>query len=200
MDNDDLRDDDLYKFLKAIYENYARHTIDNPALYTCYASVNHVVFEKALDDAGYRVKQQLIWEKGHVLGRSDYHWSHEPILYCMKIEGETPDWYGDRTHRTTLATEKWPDIEKLTKDELLSMLVKIRLESDVLHVAKDATSEYLHSTQKPVDLPRTHILNSSRPTDVVLDFCGGSGTTLIACESTKRTTKNNVFSWERIRL
>lgn len=45
----------------------------------------------------------------------------------------------------------------------------------------------LHPTMKPVDLVVEAIKNSSKIEDLVLDLFGGSGTTLIAAEQTKRT-------------
>ena len=45
----------------------------------------------------------------------------------------------------------------------------------------------LHPTMKPVGLLRQLILNSTRIGEVVYDCFGGSGSTLIACEQTKRT-------------
>ena len=47
------------------------------------------------------------------------------------------------------------------------------------------TNEY-HPTQKPVELPERAINNSSKAGDSILDLFGGSGSTLIACEKTKR--------------
>jgi DNA modification methylase len=44
----------------------------------------------------------------------------------------------------------------------------------------------LHPTMKPVGLLRNLILNSSRIADYIYDPFGGSGSTLIACEQTKR--------------
>ncbi len=44
----------------------------------------------------------------------------------------------------------------------------------------------LHPTMKPIGLLRRLILNSSKVGDVVFDGFGGSGSTLIACEQTKR--------------
>lgn len=44
----------------------------------------------------------------------------------------------------------------------------------------------LHPTMKPVSLMRRIILNATRVGDIVYDPFGGSGTTLIACEHTKR--------------
>lgn len=67
MSNDELRGDELYNFLKAAYKNIFEHTKEGAGLYTCYASINHIIFEQTLNLAGWIVKQQLIWEKGHVL-------------------------------------------------------------------------------------------------------------------------------------
>jgi len=44
----------------------------------------------------------------------------------------------------------------------------------------------LHPTMKPVGLIRRLILNSTEIGEAIYDPCGGSGTTLIACEETKR--------------
>jgi DNA modification methylase len=44
----------------------------------------------------------------------------------------------------------------------------------------------LHTTTKPLDLIRRLILNSTRIGDIVFDGFLGSGTTLLACEQTKR--------------
>lgn len=44
----------------------------------------------------------------------------------------------------------------------------------------------LHPTMKPIGLLRRLILNSTKVGDVVYDPFGGSGSTLIACEHTKR--------------
>lgn len=185
MKNDELREDDLYKLLLAAYTNVAKHTKKNPALYSCYASINHIIFEHALNEAGFLIKQQLIWEKGHVLGHSDYHWSHEPILYCKK-KGENPEWFGDRTHKTVVLNSTIEQLEDMKKEQLIKVISEIREASDLHKISKDPTTEYLHATQKPVDLSRKHIKNSSRPQELILEPFGGSGSVMIACESTGR--------------
>lgn len=43
-----------------------------------------------------------------------------------------------------------------------------------------------HPTMKPVELPTCAILNHTDNGDIVVDMFGGSGTTMIAAESTKR--------------
>ena len=61
---------------------------------------------------------------------------------------------------------------------------EIKNESDLWKISKDVN--YLHPTQKPIELPLRAIKNSSLPNQIVLDLFGGSGSTLIACEYTNR--------------
>lgn len=60
-------------------------------------------------------------------------------------------------------------------------------QSDVWYSSRGATGEYVHPTQKPVDIVSKAIENSSKEGDIVLDLFGGSGTTLIACEKLGRS-------------
>ena len=60
----------------------------------------------------------------------------------------------------------------------------IKNESDLWNIAKD--SKYVHPTQKPVAISERAIKNSTKPKNIVLDYFGGSGSTLIACEKQNR--------------
>lgn len=60
----------------------------------------------------------------------------------------------------------------------------IKNESDLWQIAKD--TNYVHPTQKPVAISERAIKNSTKPNNLVLDYFGGSGSTLIACEKTGR--------------
>ena len=60
----------------------------------------------------------------------------------------------------------------------------IKNESDLWSIAKD--SKYVHPTQKPVALSERAIKNSTMANNIVLDYFGGSGSTLIACEKQNR--------------
>lgn len=59
-------------------------------------------------------------------------------------------------------------------------------DSDLWEVKKDFVTEYKHPTQKPTELARRAIFNSSKLEDIILDCYCGSGSTLIACEQTDR--------------
>jgi DNA modification methylase len=141
-------------------------------------------FENALETAGFKVKQQLIWNKGMILSRSDYHWAHEPIFYAMK-HGRNCDWYGDRTGKTILAMH-WPDIEKLKKEELQEMVKAMINNTTNWEYKRESVLAYMHPTQKPVSLCGVALRNSTRPGDLVIDIFGGSGSTLMACELMNR--------------
>jgi len=52
---------------------------------------------------------------------------------------------------------------------------------------RDNTQEYLHPTQKPIKLAEFSIKALSEVNDIVIDFFGGTGSTLLACERLNRT-------------
>lgn len=64
-----------------------------------------------------------------------------------------------------------------------------KAQADVWYMSRGATGEYVHPTQKPVELIERALGNSSRPGHSVLDVFGGSGSTLIACEKTGRIAR-----------
>ena len=61
-----------------------------------------------------------------------------------------------------------------------------RAQSDVWYMSRGATGNYVHPTQKPVELIEKALINSSKRQDLVIDVFGGSGSTIIACERTDR--------------
>jgi len=59
-------------------------------------------------------------------------------------------------------------------------------QSDVWYMSRGNTGDYVHPTQKPVELIEKALNNSSKSGDMVVDCFGGSGSTLIACEKLNR--------------
>lgn len=109
---------------------------------------------ESMKNAGIPFRHCLIWVKNnHVLGRTDYNYKHEPILYGWV---NTHKFYGNGNHKFST----W-EINKPIKNDL-------------------------HPTMKPIELVANAILNSSKENDAIADIFGGSGSTLIACEQTKR--------------
>jgi DNA modification methylase len=61
-----------------------------------------------------------------------------------------------------------------------------KAQSDVWYMSRGATGQYVHPTQKPVELIEKAINNSSKAGDIVIDCFGGSSSTMIAAEKLGR--------------
>ena len=182
IDGDDLRGDGLYNMLLDCFKQINQLLVKNGAVYVFHASSNQIIFEKALNNAGFGVKQQLIWNKHHVLGHSHYHWCHEPMFYCSRLS-ENPDFFGTRCNKTTL-NKIMPD--EMTIEELKKFVERIKKESTIWEIRKDTSKDYIHPTQKPTKLAQRAIVNSSKIGDSILDPFAGSFSTMMACEERKR--------------
>ena len=133
------------------------------------------------------MKQEIIWNKNSfTLGRQDYQWKHEPCLYGWK-EGAAHYFINDRTQSTVI--EDKIDVDKLKKEELKKLVEELLAQKENTTVIDEhkPTNNDLHPTMKPIRLLARLILNSSRKNEIVTDFFGGSGSTLIACEQLDRT-------------
>lgn len=99
IENDDLRGNSLTDFLRKVFQNLKAVLRERGAFYIWYAPSNHIQFEQAIIDAGLRSKQILIWHKGMILGRSNYHYAHEPCFYGCHANSNC-DWFGDCSQPT----------------------------------------------------------------------------------------------------
>jgi DNA modification methylase len=109
--------------------------------------------------AGFGIRAQIIWAKPRlVLSRGHYHWQHEPCWYAVRA-GATGHWQGARDQTTVWAIGTGEAAED------------------------DAT---VHGTQKPVECMRRPMLNNSGTGASVYEPFSGSGSTLIAAETTGR--------------
>lgn len=98
--NDKMEDNTFYLFLFKAFENIFKHTKPGGGIYVCHADTEGLNFRNAFKDAGFKLASCLIWVKNAlVLGRQDYHWRHEPILYGWK-EGAAHYFIDDRTQDT----------------------------------------------------------------------------------------------------
>lgn len=186
IQNDDMASDEFYKFLLTAFAGADRAMRDGAVFYIWHASSSQMLFEKAINDAGWGVRQQLIWLKNAlVLGRQDYHWIHEPCFYGWK-PGAAHYFIYDRTQTTKIWEDAIGDIDDLDRDALVG-LIKMITEgpSTIIRESKPSRSDE-HPTMKPIKLIERLVKNSSNPGDVVLDLFGGSGTTLVTCEQINR--------------
>jgi len=126
--------------------------------YLAHPDTARSLFEESVCQAGWTVRQNLVWVKDvMVLGHSDYHWRHEPILYGFTSGGEG---------RKGRGGERWYGGNNATT---------------VLEFPKPSRSSE-HPTMKPVELVEACLANSCPPGGVVFEPFGGSGSTLVAAD------------------
>lgn len=100
IQNDKQSDEDFYNFLLAAFKNMHESLKAGGPIYVCHADSEGVNFRNAFKNAGFKLAECLIWVKNSlVLGRQDYHWRHEPILYGWK-EGSGHYFINDRSQDT----------------------------------------------------------------------------------------------------
>jgi site-specific DNA-methyltransferase (adenine-specific) len=106
IQNDSMSDDQFRQFLRDAYVTADLVMKPGAVFYIWHADSEGYNFRGAAQDAGWKVRQCLIWKKSSmVMGRQDYHWKHEPCLYGWK-EGAGHLWAADRKQTTILEFEK----------------------------------------------------------------------------------------------
>ena len=166
--NDEAPDEDLLDGMMQMIKEF-----NKGAFYITYWRLGIRTILNALARNDLPFRNLIIWKKNHLnLSNSDYKsiyepmilgWDHdyEPIFYGW---GDEHNYFGEKG-----ATDVW-DIDGPTTVWEIDRTKK----------------NTLHSTMKPIRLCGRAILNSTRMFETVLDLFGGSGSTLIACEQTKR--------------
>ena len=100
IQNDSMENGEFYTFLYNSFQNMAAHLEKGGAAYVFHADTEGLNFSKAFVDAGFHLAGVCIWVKNSlVLGRSDYQWQHEPVLYGFLKNGKHL-WYSDRKQTT----------------------------------------------------------------------------------------------------
>jgi len=157
--NDNMDDNKFSIFLNDVFSLISEHLKPLSVIYVCHPdshSKPKIAFEIAFDTF-FKKSCTIIWNKGNAgMGWQDYRSQHEPILYGWKEGSGKHNFYGDRT------------------------------KTSIWNFKRDSTIQYKHPTQKPVELVKEAILNSSKEKDIVFDPFSGSGSSLIACEKLNR--------------
>jgi site-specific DNA-methyltransferase (adenine-specific) len=176
IQNDSMGNDDFYRFLYDFYTAQSTVLKKGGIIYIWHASSEIINFAKAFVDAGFLLKQQLIWLKSQlVMGRQDYQWKHEPCLEGVNAES----WEFVKDHEPCLygwksgAGHFWKGGRKQTT---------------ILEFDKPSRNGE-HPTMKPIGLFGLQIGNSTKINEIVIDAFGGSGTTMIACHQLKRKSR-----------
>ena len=125
--NDKMSDNAFFEFLYKFYQNTFNFSMIGCPTYIFYADSEAINFRTAMQKAGYKISNVLIWVKNQlVLGRFDYQMKHEPILYGWQTKGKHP-WYSDRKQSTILEFDKPKrnaDHPTMKPIELIGYLIK----------------------------------------------------------------------------
>ena len=106
IQNDSMKDTQFLNFLTDSFTQMYQHSKQGAPIYVFHADSQGYNFRTAFKQAGYILRQCLVWAKNTmVLGRQDYQWQHEPILYGWK-DGAGHAWYGGRKQTTLIQFDK----------------------------------------------------------------------------------------------
>lgn len=172
IENDALDEDALARLLGAALRVAQAVLRPGSPVYVAHpAGPLSLTFGAVIEQAGWAFHQTLTWAKDRfVLGRCDYHFAHEPVIYASTPPGdggpegghaELP-WHAPLSEAEAPTT--WQEIPRPSRSEL-------------------------HPTMKPVALVAGHLEASTAPGDLVYEPFAGSGTTIVACHHTGRRAR-----------
>lgn len=196
IQSDSMPDSDFRAFMLKAFAAAKDAVRPGGAVYVAHADTCGEQVRAAFREAGFHLASCLIWRKNTlVLGHSDYQWRHEPILYGWRPSGRHKFKGGRR--QTTMQEFTAPRAQKMPDgswqltigDDTLVIRgtdLTLQLAAGTLISEDRPIRSTEHPTMKPVSLVRRLLLNSSSRDDLVLDPFGGSGSTLIACQTMNR--------------
>ena len=157
--NDDLKDEELYTFLKSTFDCFHEAMANDASIYVFYATMKTRIFYDAYEDSGFKVGAGLMWKKPRApLMRTDWKFNGEPIIWGWRKDGKHI-WYGDQKQKSIF-------------------------EFDGIKNAKEDGCG--HPSSKPVPLIAYLLKQCTQTNGMVLDGFLGSASTLIACEQLER--------------
>ena len=161
----DIADDKMVRpFFKAVVRNVTELLQPFGHAYICCDWRSWASWWEVSKGTGLTAKNMVVWDKGGGLGAM-YANAHELIMFA-----------GFRPMRKNMS-------QKISGERTVKGSNIWR----VNRAGRDETGEERqHNAQKPVELVIIALENSTKPGEWVVDFFGGSGTTLIACEKLGR--------------
>lgn len=106
IENDNMNETEFYNFLIDAFRNMFESVKYGGSIYVFHADTEGLNFRNAFKAVGFKLAQCLVWVKNtFVMGRQDYQWRHEPILYGWK-EGAGHYFVDNRKQSTVLEFDK----------------------------------------------------------------------------------------------
>lgn len=169
--NDNMDEEKFVDFVMAFTERIQENLKTGGVFYMCSGWSSYPIFVYAIKAYKMNFANPIVWVKNNTaMGWNDYRYKYEMIVKGKnKGKGKkmsTPILYGWNGGR--------------------HYFIESGFESDVWEIKRKASNKMVHPTQKPIELVAKAIINSSHREEIVLDNFAGSGSTLIACEKTKR--------------
>ena len=106
IENDSLEPVELQALFARVLSVAREHALPGAAISASVPSVFLKYFIQGLEDGGFIYRHCLVWVKQtFVLGRSDYHYRHEPVLYGWLANG--PHYFrDDRSQDSVFDTDR----------------------------------------------------------------------------------------------
>jgi len=154
--NDFVSEQEFDRLLKAWFGNMARVLVPGRGFYIWGGYANCANYPPVLKATGLYFSQAIIWVKEHPVLTRKDFMGNHEWCFYGWKEGAAHEFFGPAN-----AVDVW-SVKKVNPQSMV------------------------HLTEKPVELAVRALQYSSRPDENILDLFGGSGSTLIACEQTKR--------------
>lgn len=174
---DSRTNDEYLKFLSATLKNGLSHcSPDTHVFYWCdqkYIGLLQDLYTKNKIEN----KRVCLWIKNNqnVTPQIAFNKCYEPCVYGIRGK----PYLSDKSSNFTEILNTEVETGNRAIDDIMDLL-------DIWLVKRLPTSEYLHPTEKPVQLHERPLKRCTKVGDNVLDLFGGSGSTLIACEQLGR--------------
>lgn len=169
---DQQSQEDFEAFSEKIFANYNEVLRPGATIYVCTGYSSYPLWYFKMLNAGFEFSSTIVWVKpSFAIGWGDYKKQYEQVMKAKRSKGKTkaqPIMYG------------WKKGER-------HFYYGDNNESDVWDMPRKAITKMAHPTEKPEWLIMRAIKNSSRVGQTVVDFFGGSGSTLFAAHKLERT-------------
>jgi len=129
IENDEKSPDEMFDFWLSAFGNLCLSLSDQGSYYITAPQGGDLLLLllQAVRQSGFQLKHVLVWAKNnHVLGRCDYHYKHEPIVYGWK-QGGTHNFYG----KGQMSTSVW-NFNKPLKNDLHPTMKPVELIEEAL--------------------------------------------------------------------
>ena len=176
--NDNKTDKEYKSFLKSIVEN-SLSVAQNDCHTFIWCDERYIgMLQQVYKDAGLNQKRLCIWIKGNQIPTPQVAFNKMTEL-CL---------YG--TRGKPYLSNKVKNLNEIMNKEITTGNRLIDEVMDLINiwlVKRLPGNQYEHPTQKPPTLYEKSLRRCSRPGDIILDLCAGSGSLMVSCEQLKRT-------------